>query len=65
MDISSYGIYYYDWSVTNKLQFESSHVYRADAYIKGISPGFGAISFYTTNGCGSSAFNAALNEVPH
>jgi len=62
-DISSYGIYYYDWSVTSKLQFESSHAYRTDAYIKGISLGFGTISFYTTNGCGTSTYNFLVRVV--
>ena len=62
-DVSLYGIYYYDWSVTSKLQFESSHAYRTDAYIKGISLGFGTISFYTTNGCGTSTFNFLVRVV--
>jgi hypothetical protein len=62
-DLSIYGIYYYDWSVTSKLQFESSHAYRTDAYIKGISLGFGTISFYTTNGCGTSTFNFLVRVV--
>ncbi len=62
-NLSTYGIYYYDWSVTSKLQFESSHAYRTDAYIKGISLGFGTISFYTTNGCGTSTFNFLVRVV--
>jgi subtilisin family serine protease len=62
-DLSTYGIYYYDWSVTSKLQFESSHAYRTDAYIKGISLGFGTISFYTTNGCGTSTFNFLVRVI--
>jgi hypothetical protein len=62
-DLSTHGIYYYDWSVTSKLQFESSHAYRTDAYIKGISLGFGTISFYTTNGCGTSTFNFLVRVV--
>jgi len=62
-DLSTYGIYYYDWSVTSKLQFESSHAYRTDAYIKGISLGFGTISFYTKNGCGTSTFNLPVRVV--
>ena len=62
-DISTYGIYYYDWSVTSKLQFESSHAYQTDAYVKGISLGFGTISFYTTNGCGTSTFNLLVRVV--
>lgn len=62
-DISAYGIYYYDWSVTSKLQFESSHAYCADAYIKGISLGRGTISFYTTNGCGTFTFNFLVRVV--
>ena len=63
MDISSYGIYYYDWSVTSNFQFASSHTGQIDVYVKGIALGRGTISFYTTNGCGSSAFNFPVRVV--
>jgi subtilisin family serine protease len=53
---STYGIYNYDWTVTSKLQFQSSHSYQTDVYVKGITLGGGMISFYTTNGCGESTF---------
>ena len=60
---SKYGINYYDWSITSKLQFESSHAYQIDVYIKGITLGFGTISFYTTNNCGTSTFNFPVRVV--
>ena len=62
-DISTYGIYYYDWSVTSRLRFESSHTYQTDVYVKGITPVAGTISFYTTNGCGTSSFNFPVHVV--
>lgn len=60
---SSYGIYYYDWSVTDKLQFESSHAYQTDVYVKGITLGTGILSFYTTNGCGTTNFSILVRVV--
>lgn len=60
---STYGIYNYDWTVTSKLQFQSSHSYQTDVYVKGITLGIGKVSFYTTNGCGTSTFNFPVRVV--
>lgn len=60
---STYGIYYYDWAITSNLQFESSHTYQTDAYIKGITLGLGRVGFYTTNGCGTSTFSFPVRVV--
>lgn len=62
-ELATYGVNYYDWTVTSKLQFESSHAYQIDVYVKGITLGFGTISFYTTNSCGTSTFNFPVRVV--
>lgn len=62
-ELITYGVNYYDWTLTSKLQFESSHASQTDAYIKGITLGFGTISFYTTNCCGTSTSNFPVRVV--
>ena len=61
--ISTYAIFNYDWSITSRLQFQSSHTYRTDVFVKGITLGSGKISFYTTNGCGTSTFDFPVRVV--
>ena len=61
--ISTYAIFNYDWSITSRLQFQSSHSYQTDVYVKGITLGIGKVSFYTTNGCGTSTFDFPVRVV--